>query len=330
MSVLISVITPVYNTEKYLIRCVDSIVGQTYNDIEIILVDDGSSDKSGSICDKYALGDSRVRVVHKKNGGVSSARNAGISLSKGKYICFVDSDDWLEQDYFSLVSGVLLKQDVFLLLNNYIRDFGAGYVCEVFEKHESFERNTSAALLDLMKTKYFVWAPFATFYEANICKRIKFEEDICFGEDLLFKYMFVKEMEKSGELVFYSPIARYHYNVSRFDSASNSYAIDKKIDELKVKSYIVEEENNEIGNTMLTSALIFNLINYLKYLVKRTDFVGKENAKFVRGLIRKHLFRVMMANEVTIILKVKLAICLLPDFMLKSFFECYKSCKRRV
>ena len=89
-------------------------------------------------------------------------------------------------------------------------------------------------------------------------------------------------------------------------------------------------ENNEIGNTMLTSALIFNLINYLKYLVKRTDFVGKENAKFVRGLIRKHLFRVMMANEVTIILKVKLAICLLPDFMLKSFFECYKSCKRRV
>lgn len=94
----ISVIVPVYNVEKYLVRCVDSIVNQTYENLEIILVDDGSPDASGSICDSFT--DPRIRVIHKENGGLSSARNAGLDIATGDYIGFIDSDDWIAPDMY--------------------------------------------------------------------------------------------------------------------------------------------------------------------------------------------------------------------------------------
>ena len=99
---LISVIVPVYNVEKYLRQCLDSIINQTYRNLEIILVDDGSTDSSGIICDEYAQIDARIKVIHKENGGLSSARNAGLDVctSGGDFIAFVDSDDWLEPDMY--------------------------------------------------------------------------------------------------------------------------------------------------------------------------------------------------------------------------------------
>ena len=100
MNDIISVIVPVYKAEKYLEKCLDSIVGQTYKDLEIILVDDGSPDSSGRICDKYAENDNRIKVIHKKNGGDSSARNAGFKEATGKYITTIDSDDWIELDAY--------------------------------------------------------------------------------------------------------------------------------------------------------------------------------------------------------------------------------------
>lgn len=101
--VLISVIVPIYKVEQYLPQCIDSIINQTYRNIEIILVDDGSPDHSGSICEEYAKRDSRLRVFHKKNGGLSDARNYGIKRAAGEYIGFVDSDDWLEPDMYELL-----------------------------------------------------------------------------------------------------------------------------------------------------------------------------------------------------------------------------------
>lgn len=99
MNPKISVIVPVYNTEKYLHRCIDSILAQTFTDFELLLIDDGSKDNSGTICDEYAAKDSRVRVFHKENGGVSSARNLGLDNAKGEWISFVDSDDYTDS-YF--------------------------------------------------------------------------------------------------------------------------------------------------------------------------------------------------------------------------------------
>ena len=98
MKKLLSVVVPVYNVEKYLDRCIKSIINQTYKNLEIILVDDGSVDTSGKICDKYAFKDKRINVIHKENEGLSEARNTGVKLSKGNYITFVDSDDILMKE----------------------------------------------------------------------------------------------------------------------------------------------------------------------------------------------------------------------------------------
>ena len=96
---LVSVIIPVYNVEKYLGRCVDSVLGQSYSNLEIILVDDGSPDKSGAMCDDYKLKDSRIKVIHKENGGLGFARNSGLDIATGRYVTFIDSDDWISKEH---------------------------------------------------------------------------------------------------------------------------------------------------------------------------------------------------------------------------------------
>lgn len=111
MNPLISVIVPIYNVEKYLARCVDSIVNQTYKNLEIILVDDGSPDLCPQMCDDYAEKESRIKVVHKKNGGLSDARNAGMAVATGEYISFIDSDDYVSDDFFGCLLDVMNKEN---------------------------------------------------------------------------------------------------------------------------------------------------------------------------------------------------------------------------
>ena len=114
MKDLVSVIIPVYKVEKYLHRCVESILGQTYKNVEVILVDDGSPDNCGEMCDVFAKRDHRVRVIHKKNGGLSDARNAGIEIAKGKYLSFLDSDDWVHPKYIEKLYYLMMttKSDI--------------------------------------------------------------------------------------------------------------------------------------------------------------------------------------------------------------------------
>ena len=114
-NVCISVIVPVYNVEEYLPRCVESILAQTYGNLEILLVEDGTKDNSGAICDAYARQDHRVKVIHKENGGLSSARNAGIDVAKGEYLSFVDSDDWIEPDTYERMMAAAKKYGVRLV-----------------------------------------------------------------------------------------------------------------------------------------------------------------------------------------------------------------------
>lgn len=109
--VKLSVILTVYNVEKYLKRCIDSIIKQTYKDFELILVDDGSIDNSSKICDKFCKQDKRIKVIHKENGGVSSARNAGLDIAEGDYISFIDSDDYIEVDMFKKLIQIMIENN---------------------------------------------------------------------------------------------------------------------------------------------------------------------------------------------------------------------------
>ena len=115
----ISVIIPIYNVEKYLEKCIDSVLAQTYRNIEIILVDDGSTDKCADICDSYLKKDSRVKVIHKVNGGLSSARNAGLDIAEGDFISFVDSDDFIEKEMLEKLYEALMEADADMAVCNF-------------------------------------------------------------------------------------------------------------------------------------------------------------------------------------------------------------------
>ena len=127
-NILVSIIVPVYNTGEYLYKCLDSIIDQNLQEIELILINDGSTDNSAEICDRYSEKDKRVRVIHKKNEGVSIARNVGIRAAKGEYIGFIDSDDWIEKEMY---------QDMYYHAKNKEADIVMCDVCTVYDNNKS-------------------------------------------------------------------------------------------------------------------------------------------------------------------------------------------------
>lgn len=178
----ISVIVPVYNVEKYIHKCVDSILNQTYQNIEVILVDDGSPDACGSICDEYAKNDSRVIVVHKENGGLSDARNAGLDIATGEYIAFVDSDDWIEPDAYEY----LIKNAI-----RYKVKMAVGGVKVFDEKYNKYRKNYDIIEIEekvLGKEEYIknvfcsIWAAWDKIYHKSIFDLIRFPKGE-FNED---------------------------------------------------------------------------------------------------------------------------------------------------
>ena len=120
MKSTVSIIIPVYNVEKYIDRCIKSVINQTYEKLEIILIDDGSPDNCPEICDKWSQTDSRIKVIHKKNGGLSDARNAGLSIATGKYVLFVDSDDWISNNMVENMVQAMENNDVDIVICQYI------------------------------------------------------------------------------------------------------------------------------------------------------------------------------------------------------------------
>ena len=151
MKGLISVIVPVYNTEKYLDRCIQSILSQTYSNIEILLIDDGSTDSSGAICDKYAEQDSRVRVFHKANGGVSSARNMGLDKAKGTWFTFVDSDDWIDMDMYEQMYNAAIQNKVDMVCCDLLGEYGK------MPKIMSYKTNTMIISLCMIVWLQYPW-----------------------------------------------------------------------------------------------------------------------------------------------------------------------------
>lgn len=214
----ISVIIPVFNVEEYLQKCVDSILGQMYRDIEVLLVDDGSTDSSSSLCDTYAENDSRVRVFHKQNEGVSRARNYGLEKARGEWIWFVDSDDYAEADTLQRFLDVLGSHP-------YIDVYKFGFVIEKEHqntiissaKSEKIE-STSRMVLELETNCYtgFVWN---MIFHRSLLGDKKFSEEVSYCEDHLFSYSLIA----SAKMMYIDKEVLYHYIVRNSDSLSNIY-----------------------------------------------------------------------------------------------------------
>lgn len=214
MSYLVSVIVPVYNIEKYLRKCVDSIINQTLKEIEIILVDDGSTDNSGQICDAYAAQDARISVIHKANGGLSSARNDGIKKATAPFIMFVDGDDWVAPDYCESPYRMACENHADLVLFSYQRVYHDGRIVNV-------ETNRKSGILTQAEAMHYnifvVWAVWIGLYKREIFDRERFP-DGKLHEDTATTHRFIHEAKKICLL----DKKLYHYRVDRFGSIMNN------------------------------------------------------------------------------------------------------------
>lgn len=229
---LISVIVPIYNVEKYLRRCLDSICNQVYSNLEIVLVDDGSTDSSGKIADEYARRDIRFHVIHKQNGGLSDARNVGLSYCHGKYIVFVDSDDYVTEDY------VMVLYD--LLKHNHA-DISA---VSLTHKEEELSKindstttkiyNTKEALQDLLYQRISTSAN-AKMYRAELFSDIRYPKGRLY-EDVIATYQIFEKATK----VVWCDIKKYWYYV-RTDSIVRSAFNVKKMDYVYNCEEVLEE-----------------------------------------------------------------------------------------
>lgn len=185
---LVSIIVPVYNVEKYLNRCVDSLVRQTYRQLEIILVDDGSWDDSGNLCDEWKKKDDRIKVIHKKNGGLASARNAGLEYAQGEFICFVDSDDWVDVQYVQKQYEALVKNQVDVVVCSHSIEFVNDCISKpiVFLQEEIFDKNQMARGIYLLEETDVFNTVWNKMYSRNSIENLLFELNSEPGEDLLF------------------------------------------------------------------------------------------------------------------------------------------------
>ncbi len=227
----ISIIVPVYKAEKYLHRCVDSILAQTFTDFELLLINDGSSDNSGKICDEYAQKDNRVRVFHKENGGVSSARNLGLDNTKGDWITFVDSDDWLKPECLERLTNQLDADMI---------------KCGVEASDKSFSWNTKNGkcnvkqFLEKYEKESISRTSCVTLFKAELIHKfnIRFDEKIRFGEDMIFNLLYlsfcqhVRMLDYIGYIYFYETETLHYvkYNLSFNDiEISLQKALDLRI-----------------------------------------------------------------------------------------------------
>ncbi len=265
----ISIIVAIYNSEKYISRCLDSIKNQTFKDFEVLLVDDGSNDKSGEICDEYAKCDSRFKVLHKENDGVSSARQFGIDHALGIYSIHVDPDDWVEADYLESLYNKIVNDDADICFCHYILEYKN---CQKFPPSPNHDhpifRNPIDELLPIYGSA--MWNKLIRHDLYHKCQII-FPNSLTMGED---SYVLVKLLLSKPKITI---INKYLYHYDRYSnphSLTSNYCKYKLQNQLEYINLIDELNENELLSnyrnleitTMAHDAFYYNVFNQKDYI----------------------------------------------------------------
>ena len=278
----VSIIVPVYNSEKSISRCIDSILAQTFSDLELILVNDGSQDNSGKICDEYAKKDNRIIVIHKDNGGVSSARNVGLEIAKGEYVTFVDSDDTISINYLSSFS--------------YSSDFEIAGL-ETIEKdkkvdfptNEIFLENTieiSNWFLSNSHRKYLTSICSKLFLKKNIESiSLKFNTSLKYGEDTIFIYNYLASCEN----LYMTPVViyQYHVNSGKWNQKYSLNAQDCQ-NHLIIMTNVLEQLEQKWGLKLPSKLKSAHYPTYLHLFYTHLKFLPRDDKKKEIKSFRKY------------------------------------------
>lgn len=261
--VTISVIVPIYKVEKYIHRCIDSILNQDFLDYELILVDDGSPDNCGKICDEYEKKDNRIKVIHKKNGGLSSARNAGIDIMSGKYVTFIDSDDFIHPSMFSSMINEMEKQSADIAVCSFLRTATDVEPQKISKEYKSFNNFQSVKML------YTEGITFITacgkIYKSSLFENIRYPHGK-YHEDEFITYKLLYSSEK----VIFSEEQLYFYYVNPESITQSSFS-EKHLDALDafVERTNYFAEKNEVTLAQLASNALIARIMYSHQCLSR-------------------------------------------------------------
>lgn len=282
----LSIIVPVYNCLGYLKNCIDSILGQTYKNLELIIVDDGSTDGSSELCDRYMEKDQRVVVIHQNNGGVSSARNAGLAVCTGDYAMFVDADDWLQKDACEQCVGQLDEHTsiCFFSCNKVVGD--------KVEKQGDVvaEQSLEALIADIIACPgyqfYYIRAPWAKLYKRELLENVLFSEKIYIGEDACFLLKLLSRL-KNIEQVKFCKGNWYYYRILQ-NSAVRRYKTDLFFQSNEQYQYIrkLMSMNGIENHKVIKTALVMLNIDLLVAL-KSNDMAANPQGSDCRKWMRQ-------------------------------------------
>lgn len=293
----ISIIVPIYRVEKYIRRCLDSISAQIFTDWECLLVDDGSPDNSGKICDEYALKDSRFRVLHKENGGVSSARQTGLDASSGEYIIHVDPDDWIEQQMLSAMYNKAVSTNANVVLCDYYYETDSR---SIYCKQSPSALDSSVVLKEMFIHLMGVCWNKLVKRETILNNNVRFPEGINYCEDLCFN----AQLFKNNISVEYIDSAFYHY-VSNPNSLVSVYKYSRIEENIAVVNFLKNALSNIdatlfdfiINNAKISTKIgVFEhpILSRKKYMTLYEE-VNKIKPK-VAGKVRCFLFRMSLCG----------------------------------
>ena len=203
---LISIVVPIYNTAKYLDKCVGTLVSQSYADIEIILVDDGSPDESPAMCDKWAIRDKRIKVIHKTNGGLSDARNCGLRIARGDYIIFIDSDDWVDTDMMKVLISTAIKYEADIVNCQFVEEKNRNTNTKLQPRYPLMAATASEGIFLLIKDTIVTNHVWRNLFKKEVLHDIEFPKGKNFEDIHIMHEIFFK----SKKIVFIGDVL-YHY-----------------------------------------------------------------------------------------------------------------------
>lgn len=301
---LVSVIIPAYNIEDYIGRCLDSIISQTYKNLEIIVVDDGSRDYTGEILDNYAKKDRRIKVIHKENGGVSSARNKGIEAAEGDYIGFIDGDDLIEPGMYKTLVDLLEEENADIAHCGYQMVF-PDRVDYYHNTGKKKIQTTEEGLKDLLSGEMIEPGLVNKLYKKELIKNCRLNETVKINEDLLMNYQLFKLSQKS---VYYD-ITPYSYMIRSSSATGANSLITKREDSLRVLNQI---KDDCINNNLLS--IIYKRYIYLLMAICRDGLKDKSYMKYQKKQ-RKQLKKELKTDV--------FKSCIPKKLKYMSLFSCY-------
>lgn len=304
---IISIIVPVYNVEKYLEQCVDSIINQTYKNLEIILVNDGSTDNSGVICDKYKQIDHRIKVMHKENGGQSSARNIGLDIANGKYVGFVDSDDWIESDMYESLYKRLSFYNADIVTCGCILEYFNFKNVDVRDREENtveiFDSNKKEQLCkNFFCHKLYSSGPCDKLYRITLFDNIRFPENKFYEDNYIALEILLK-----AKVIIASNDKYYHYRQNS-SSTTRGYSYKKYQDAISAEMHNIEiiKKHYPYLVKFAFAPLYLRYFQFFDLLVFNIKNNKDEKVMLdIRGKIRKNISNIVRLNNIS--LKEKIA-----------------------